>query len=36
MEELAKLGKENRDAAGRYFTLERMHRRYDRLYRLME
>lgn len=35
-EELAKMGEENADAAKRLFTLDRMHRRYDRLYSLLE
>lgn len=35
-EELAKLGEKNAKAADRYFTLDRMHERYSRLYSLME
>lgn len=36
IEELAKLGEKNAKVANRYFTLERMHRRYNRLYSLLE
>lgn len=36
MGELAELGEKNAEAAGRYFTLDRMHRRYSRLYSLLE
>lgn len=35
-EELAEMGEKNADAANRFFTLDRMHRRYSRLYRLLE
>ncbi len=35
-EELSRLGDENWNAANRYFTLERMHRRYGRLYSSLE
>lgn len=35
-EELAKMGERNMEAADRYFTLGRMHKRYSRLYSLLE
>lgn len=35
-EELAKIGEKNARVAKRYFTLDRMHRRYSRLYSLLE
>lgn len=35
-EELAKLGEKNARVANRYFTLDRMHRRYSRLYSSLE
>ncbi len=36
IEELAEMGEKNAEAADRYFTLERMHKRYSRLYSLLE
>lgn len=35
-DELAELGKRNVEAAKKYFTLDRMHKRYSCLYRLLE
>lgn len=35
-EELARLGEKNAKVADRYFTLDRMHERYSRLYSLLE
>lgn len=36
IERLCELGDKNRSAANRYFTLERMHKRYDKLYSFLE